>query len=203
VTASILPPIDRRAVLVFGALVLLLLAPWPRWGRVFGTLFSGYGNALIAMTSDVAPAPRFALPPRGTASPADGGDWAVVLTVGDQTMPLDTRIIGYTPLALFLALALATPLPRRRKALVLAGGGALLLARLAFAVLVPLGGALGGGGNAGSLSEVAWTVLVAAPAMSYAAPLAVWWVALALTTPRAEPKAAPTRRRSRAAVRRA
>ena len=177
-TSELLPPLDRRAVLLFGALVVLLLAPWPRWGRGFGALFSGYANGLVAVTSAVSPAPRFSVPARGTVSAADGGDWAVVLTAGDRVAPLDTRIIAYTPLALFLALALATPVPRRRKLLVVAGGGAFLLARLAFAVLVPLGGLLGDPGGAGPLSELVWTVLVAAPVMSYAAPLAVWWVAL-------------------------
>jgi hypothetical protein len=190
VTSALVPPIDRRAVLIFVALVALLLAPWPRWGRAFGAVFSAYGNVLVAVAGLGPPAPRFTVPPPGAVAAAEGGAWAVILTAGNRAMPLDTRIIGYTPLAVFVALALATPIERRRKLVVFAGGGAVLLARLAFATLVPLSGALAAGASS-SLSALAWTVLIEEPVMSYAAPLAVWWVALALTTPR--PRQEPAR----------
>jgi hypothetical protein len=187
-----LPSIDRRAVIVFALLTILLLAPWPGWGRRFGAGFSCYGNGLVALTEGGGAAPRFRPSAPHEVSAADGGDWAVVLTLGEQVFPLDTRIIAYTPLAIFLALALATPVARRRKAAILAGGFAFLLARLAFAVLVPLQR----GSEARSLVGIAWTVLIATPVMSYASPLAVWWVAVALTTPRGQ---APGARRRRAA----
>ena len=191
-----LPSVDRRAVVVFGLLVVLFLAPWPRLGRAFCTLFSAYGNVLVASRQTALDArPRFEVPPPAEVSAADGGQWAVVLRTGDRALPLDTRIIAYTPLAIFLALALATPLPPRRKLIVLAGGGAFLLARLAFAVLVPLGRAFGSGGSASTLAEIAWTVLVTPPVMSYATPLVAWWMALALTTPRAPAPASTGRRR--------
>ena len=192
------PRVERRAVLVFGALVVLLLAPWPGWGRGFATAFSVYGNALVGLTSARVPPPRFEAPAPGGVDAADGGAWAVVLTMGERVVPLDTRIIAYTPLAIFLALALATTGSRRRKLLILGGGGAVLLLRLAFVVLAPLEAA------PGSLVEIAWTILAAPPVMSYAAPLAVWWVAVALTTPRSRassPRTGP--RRVRAAARRA
>jgi hypothetical protein len=194
-----LPRVDRRAVVVFGVLVVLLLAPWPRLGRAFGTLFSAYGNVLVASRQTALDAPpRFEVPLPDEVSAADGGQWAVLLRTGDQALPLDTRIIAYTPLAIFLALALATPLPRRRKVIVIASGGAFLLTRLAFAVLVPVGRAFGHGGSAstlGAFAEIGWTVLVTPPVMSYATPLAAWWVALALTTPRAPARASTERRR--------
>jgi len=190
-SAAWLPAIDRRAVLVFALLTILLLAPWPGWGRRFGAGFSAYGNGLVALTGGGATA-SFRPSTAHEVSAADGGDWAVVLMAGEQAFPLDTRIIAYTPLAIFLALALATPVARRRKAAILGGGFAFLLARLAFAVLVPLQRS----SEARSLVGLAWTVLIATPAMSYAAPLAVWWVAVALTTPRGQ---APGARRRRVA----
>jgi hypothetical protein len=198
----LVPPVDRRAVLVFAALVVVLLAPWPRWGRAFAASFAAYGNALIALTSASSPSPRFGMPARGAVSAADGGDWAVVLTLGDRVAPLDTRIIAYTPLAIFVALALATPVARRRKLVILGGGLAVLLARLAFAVLMPVGSAVAGADGPGfdSAAGIAWTVLVTPPAMSYAAPLAVWWVAVALTTPRPARAAAPRAQRRRRAA---
>lgn len=200
-TGGPLPRLDRRAVLVFAALVLLLLAPWPRWGRAFGALFSVYGNALIALTSAAAPPPRFSVPARGAVSAAEGGDWAVLLTLGDRVAPLDTRIIAYTPLAIFVALALATPAARRRKLVILGGGLAVLLARLALAVLVPVGSAVSGGDGFDSMAGIAWTVLITPPVMSYATPLAVWWVAVASTTPRPARAAAPRGQRPRRAAR--
>jgi hypothetical protein len=187
--AAWLPPLARRPLLVFAALVALLLAPWPGWGRAFGVLFSAFGNGLVTLAGATGdPPPWFEAPAPGQVSAEDGGAWAVVLRAGDQALPLDTRIIAYTPLAIFLALALATPVPRRRKLVVLGGGLAFLLARLAFAVLVPLERAFGGGASGsalGTLAGIAWTVLVTPPVMSYAAPLAAWGVAVALTTPRA------------------
>jgi hypothetical protein len=199
-SAAWLPSIDRRAIGAFVVLVVVLLAPWPRLGRAFGTLFSAYGNLLVAsreMTRDTPP--RFEVPPPGEISAADGGQWAVVLRSGPRSFPLDTRIIAYTPLAIFLALALATPVPLRRKVIVLAGGGAFLLARLAFAVLVPIGRAFGSGGWAsmlGTFAEITWTIFVTPPVMSYATPLAAWWLALSLTTSRtsARDSKAPRRR---------
>ena len=198
-SAAWLPPLDRRAALVFGALVVLLLAPWPGWGRAFAALFDVYGNVLVAVAGPSDAAARFELPAPDTVSVEDGGTWAVVLRSGDAAVPLDTRIIAYTPLAIFLALALATPVPRRRKLVVLGGGLACLLARLAFAVLVPVNRAFGGGHAASAVATVAgiaWTVLVTPPVMSYATPLAVWWTAVALTTPRTAPTAVRRRRGS-------
>ena len=201
-SAAWLPPIGRRALLLFAALVVLLLAPWPGWGRAFGVAFSAYGNILVTLSGAAGdPPPRFEVPAAGQVGTEDGGAWAVVLRAGQQALPLDTRIIAYTPLAIFLALALATPVPRRRKLFVLAGGLAFLLARLAFAVLVPLERAFGGGAAGlalGTLAGIAWTVLVTPPVMSYAAPLAAWGVAVALTTPRA-PAAQERARRTRVA----
>jgi hypothetical protein len=203
-SAAWLPSIDRRAVGVFVVLVVALLAPWPRLGRAFGAAFSVYGNALVASRETVPDAPaRFEVPPSGEVSAADGGPWAVVLRTGARSFPLDTRIIAYTPFAIFLALALATPVPIRRKVIVLAGGGAFLLARLAFAVLVPIGRVLGAGradSTFGAFAEITWTIFVSPPVMSYATPLAAWWLALALTTPRA-PARATTAPRRRAASR--
>jgi hypothetical protein len=195
-----LPPVSRRALLVFVALVLVLLAPWPGWGRVFARAFSVYGNGLVAVGGSWnGPAPHFELPPVG-----DGGAWAVVLA-GERGFPLDTRIIAYTPLAIFLALALATPVPLRRRLIIFGGGVAVLLARLAFAVLVPLGRAFAGRSDStlAWLAEVGWTVFVTPPVMSYATPLLVWWLGIALTTPRQVPEAdRPVRRAARATRRR-
>jgi hypothetical protein len=167
----------RRELAVFTVLLVLLLVPWPGCGRAFVGFFRAYGNGLVGAFGEGGEPPgRFEAPDPGQVGAADGGEWAVLLRAGDRVVPLDTRIIGYLPLAIFLALALATPVPRRRKAIIVVGGLAFLLARLAFAVLTPLGGTRSG------LAAAVWTVMIAPPVMSYAAPAAVWWVAFALTT---------------------
>src|SRR5882672_3537226 len=85
----------------FSLLVVLLLAPWPRLGRGFVAFFGAYGNVLVgALDTGGAAPPRFGAPEPGQVSAADGGEWAVLYKAGDGVaLPLDTRIIGYTPLA--------------------------------------------------------------------------------------------------------
>jgi hypothetical protein len=184
------PSVGWRPVLAFAALVIVLLGPWPGYGRAFGVLFSAYGNRVArALDLGGSSAPRFAPPtPLARRDPAVG-DWVVTLSIagadgGDEIMPLDARILGYTPLAIFLALTMATPIGRRRKLKVLALGLVSLLARLAVAIALPVGRALGAaspGWTSGLLAEVVWWVLIAPPVMSYATPLLAWWVALAIT----------------------
>jgi len=184
------PSVGWRPVLMFAALVIVLLGPWPGYGRAFGVLFSAYGNGVVrALGLGGSSAPRFAPPTPLARRDPEVGDWVVTLSVagadaGDQVMPLDARILGYTPLAIFLALTVATPIGRRRKLKVLAIGLAFLLARLAVAIALPVARALGAaspGWASGLLAEVVWWVLIAPPVMSYATPLLAWWVALAIT----------------------
>jgi len=119
---------------------------------------------------------------------------------GNDAAPLDTRILAYTPLAIFVALAFATPVPLRRRGIIFAVGLACLLARLAFAVLVPLSRAFGSGRSDSTLAwlaEVGWTVFVSPPVMSYATPLAAWLLGVVLTTPRRARVESRQARRSR------
>ena len=185
------PSVGWRPVLAFAALVIVLLGPWPGYGRAFGVLFSAYGNGVVrALGIGGSSTPRFAPPTPLERRDPEVSDWVVTLSVsradaGDEVMPLDTRILGYTPLAIFLALTVATPIGRRRRKLkVLAIGMAFLLARLAVAIALPVGRALGAaspGWASGLLAEVVWWVLIAPPVMSYATPLLAWWIALAIT----------------------
>lgn len=191
--ASWLPPIPRRSLLAFAALIVLLLGPWPGTGRVFGTLFSGYANGVVRVLHlGDGWAPRFV--PEPSAAKDEGGEW----TVGLSETPLDTRILGYTPLAVFLALTLASSVAVRRKLVMLGIGLTLLLARLAVAIALPVSRALSGptaGAPVGTLSEVIWWVFIDQPAMSYAAPMLAWWIALTVTTAptMASPKSSPIR----------
>jgi hypothetical protein len=207
------PRPSRRSAITFAVLAVLLLVPWPGFGRAFAVLFSGYANAVVQLTgAGSALEPRFsAWRPQGApqgASENDAADaWAVWLVAARAPerapTPLDTRIIGYTPLALFVALTLASAVPRRRKLAIFGIGGGLLLLRLAIAIALPTARALGGSRLAsGPLVETIWYVLIDSPAISYVAPLGAWWLGLALTSPPgarlgARQRASTTQRASR------
>jgi hypothetical protein len=185
------PAIGPRAMGVFLAAVVILLGPWPGYGRVFRTLFSGFGNAVLAVTgAGLAADPTFTSSPPPVA--AEGGvedeAWAVWVGAGRGPLlsrppiPLDTRILGYTPLALLVALIAASAIPWRRRAAVFAVGAALLLGRLAVAIAMAVGRAFGRpAGRPGAVAEIVWYLLVDLPAMTYVAPLAAWVLALAAT----------------------
>jgi hypothetical protein len=178
--------ITPRSALTFAVLAIVLLAPWPRYGRAVSAMLGLYGNAVIAVTGAGGDAePRFSS--SGPAA-ADAGDWTVWLgatrgpAAGRPPAPLEMRILGYTPLALLLALTIATEASWRRRLKMLGLGWALLLTRLAIAIALPVGRAFGGGrASSGPLSEIVWYVLIDLPAMSYAAPLGAWWISFATT----------------------
>jgi hypothetical protein len=153
VATPLFPPISRRTVAVFVAALVILLVPWPGYGRVFRGFFSGFGNAVLAVTgAGVTADPTFsANPPSGATADAglENVAWSVWLHAGEgpaavaPPMPLDTRILGYTPLALLVALVAASAVPWRRRVAVLAVGGSLLLLRLAVAIAMAVGRAYG------------------------------------------------------------
>ena len=188
---ALLPRWRSRSIALFFALAILLLAPWPGYGRLFGSLFCAFGNAVIVVVGAGGESePRFSTQPRDSeATPGTGiTDWTVWLaaTAGDgrsrPALPLEARIVGYTPLALSVALTLAFATSWRRKLRMLGIGLALLLLRLAIAIALPVGRAFSPHPAApGPLSELVWYVLIDLPAMSYVAPLFAWWIAFAST----------------------
>jgi len=188
--ASLLPRWRARSLALFFGLAILLLAPWPSYGRLFGPLFCAFGNTVIVVTGTGGDSePRFSMQPRGPAAAgAETTDWTVWLapTHGDvpsrPALPLETRILGYTPLALSLALSLAFVASWRRKLRMLGIGLGLLLLRLAIAIALPVSRAFSPHPSApGPISELVWYVLIDLPAMSYVAPLFAWWIAFTAT----------------------
>ncbi len=185
---ALLPRLRWQSIATFFALTVLLLAPWPALGQAFGALFSRFGNAVIIVTGVGGSAePRFsATLPADSDAALGTGDWNVWLaaTRGQTALPLplETRILGYTPIALLLALTLAFAVPWRRKLRMLGIGLALLLVRLAIAIALPVGRAFSARrAPPGPITEIVWYVLIDLPAMSYVAPLFGWWIAFTLT----------------------
>jgi hypothetical protein len=186
----LLPRWRARSLALFFGLAVVLLAPWPGYGRLFGPLFCAFGDAVIAVVGAGGDSePRFSTQPRGpVTADTESTDWTVWLaaTRGDGPsrlpLPLETRILGYTPLALSLALTLAFAVSWRRKLRMLGIGLGLLLIRLAIAIALPVSRAFSPHPTApGQLSEIVWYVLIDLPAMSYVAPLFAWWIAFTST----------------------
>jgi hypothetical protein len=187
---SLLPRWRARSLALFFGLAIVLLAPCPTYGRLFGPLFCAFGNAVIVVIGAGGDAePRFSTQPGGPVTAEAGTtDWTVWLapTHGEgpaaPPLPLDTRILGYTPLALSLALTLAFAVSWRRKLRMLGVGFGLLLIRLAIAIALPVSRAFSPHPTApGPISEIVWYVLIDLPAMSYVAPLFAWWIAFTAT----------------------
>ena len=187
---SLLPRWRARSLALFFGLALVLLAPWPNYGRLFGPLFCAFGNAVIVVAGTGGDSePRFSTQPRGPVTAEAGTtDWTVWLAATQSDgparppLPLDTRILGYTPLALSLALTLAFAASWRRKLRMLGVGFGLLLIRLAIAIALPISRAFSPHPTApGPISELVWYVLIDLPAMSYVAPLFAWWIAFTST----------------------
>ncbi len=120
---SILPRWRAPSLALFFGLTIVLLAPWPGSGRLFGPLFCAFGNAVIVVVGAGPDSqPRFSTQPKGPVTPGgEPTDWTVWLatTRGDglsrPPLPLETRILGYTPLALLFALTLAFAVSWQRK----------------------------------------------------------------------------------------
>jgi hypothetical protein len=180
----------RRFLITFAIVATILLSPWPRWGRVFSGAFAGYANVVVGFFAiGGVNEPRFIGPTSADRLRPDVGEWTVLLVPGDgertEAVPLDTRILGYTPFAIFGALVLSTPVTRRRRLKILVSGGALLLARLAIAVALPVGRSLGPVGPPwafGPIAETIWFAFITPPATSYVTAALAWWIPLALTT---------------------
>ena len=188
---ALLPRLHARSIAMFFGLAVLLLAPWPGYGRLFGPLFCAFGNGVIVVVGVGGDSePRFSTDAQVPATLEAGTtDWTVWLAANRGNgssrppLPLETKILGYTPLALLLAVTLAlAAVSWRRKLRMLGIGLALLLIRLAVAIALPVGCAFRPHPAApGPIIEIVWYVLIDLPAMSYAAPLFAWWIAFAAT----------------------
>jgi hypothetical protein len=198
------PRAVRRFLITCAIVAAILLAPWPRWGRVFVGAFAGYANVVVGFFAiGGANEPGFSAPSADDRLRPEIGEWTVLLVPsgGDngEAIPLDTRILGYTPFAIFAALVTATPVSRRRKLKLVAGGGAMLLARLAIAIVLPVGRSLGPAGPSwayGPIADTIWFAFITPPATSYVAAALAWWLALALTTRSGQPPAKGDRRKA-------
>jgi hypothetical protein len=182
-----------RVVLLFAGVLLVLLIPWPGYGRVVASGFGAYANG-VAWTLGLGGAhgARFSAPTAAEREDPSVDDWTVMLSPssalepGSQGIPLGTRILGYTPFAIFVALIVAAPLPARRRWAVCAVGGAILFARLAGAIALPVARVFGRFGQKSPLglaAEIAWGSLIDQPALSYAMPLLAWWIGLLVVAP--------------------
>ena len=172
-----------RALLLFALFISPL--PWvaDTYTTIYGTISNGF---LMLADHDSRYGFRCEPPPSIRAH----GSWTGVLRVEDRGaqeiahMKLDVRAFSYRPMATFWALALGARLKgRRRKAIVMGGGLALMAAVSACITIIAglrfgIGKVLGFGD--GPVNEAAYEALTT-PAMAYVIPLvcfcALVWLA--------------------------
>ncbi|MET0593859.1 MAG: hypothetical protein ABW133_14245 [Polyangiaceae bacterium] len=145
-------------------------------------------------------APSVTLVPTGTRGPAGTTGWHTAMVLGGSgargSVPFNLRY-SYLPLAMFLALALASPLRGLRRNLVVVGGGfaAMLVIALGLSVL-PMFYALANARLLDVGSAARWILAVnfdafVTPTMMYVIPVAVWWGFMAFTRPRSASSTPP------------
>lgn len=105
-------------------LYIALMALWLVIGGVYATAFRWMGNGFAAIagcSGFISIEPYLGAP---------GQDNALILvnheTGARGTQPINSRLLGYVPTALLIAMVLATPIPPRRRAMAL-GWGLLLV----------------------------------------------------------------------------
>jgi hypothetical protein len=177
-------PRDVRGRLArFVLLLTLLMLPWPGLGRFYAGAIAGLASTALG-NANANVTLRFTVP--ATATPVVAGQpWQLNVFAEDtitgqfvQTA-LDARRSGYIASAVFVALALATPVRWSRRLGVLLVG----LALLQTLPLLPLLSFFSGklpvrvfdlGAVARSIIEIAYHTLVAPPGMAYAVPGLLW-----------------------------
>ena len=120
-----------RFALIYGLLIL----PWPGWNRCFCKGFCAIGNAVFDGNDEVR---QTYFEPYRTVHGLSALDARITIsnrwlanrngTVPVTVLGLDTRSVGWVPMALTVSLIAATPLPWRRRGPALAGGVALIFA---------------------------------------------------------------------------
>jgi hypothetical protein len=198
---------DRKLVTKFlfrfACVFAVLSLPLPGLAWAFSQSTSWLGDQLVSEARFVSGARLDFTPASGDRAAAGGkmeakkvDPWQAILWVHDGTrprpigVPIDVRGLYYLPIAAFVALVLATPVPMARRLRALAMGLLVLLPLGLALIALPLFSFLGGIGpirvyelssTSHSLINVVYRALVAPPGMAYAIPALLWWVLLYVT----------------------
>ena len=127
----------------------------------------------------------------GFTGPSESKPWEVVMLAEDRvtarkiSVPIETRSLSYVPLAVFMALALSTPVrDSRREGQILGFGLLCMLTLMGVLIAAPLLLLLGGaspvrafelGVGSRLFLELVHRALVSPPGMAFAVPALVWW----------------------------
>ena len=178
--------LDRKQALLFlfhfAMLFTAFLLPWPWLADAYTSAFDATANEVLAPINRLTHVKMHFEPPESIEM---RGSWKGKLCLEDEQTGqvartnLDVRGFSYSPLATYLALALAAPLRgRRRTALIVAGGALLIVALGLFFSALPIVARFGDGGAFGVSLGLAVRTLyeaMATPVMVYAVPLIVFW----------------------------
>ncbi len=165
----------------FAMLFTAFLLPWPCLADAYTSAFDATANGALAPINALTHVKMQFEPPESIEM---HGSWKAKLRLEDEQTGqvvrtnLDVRGFSYSPLATYLALALAAPLRgRRRTALIVAGGALLMVALGLFFSALPILAHFGAGGVFGVGLGLAVRTLyeaMATPVMIYAVPLIVF-----------------------------
>jgi hypothetical protein len=187
------PRAAGRFAVRFLPLIILLLWPWPGVGRAFASGFGAVSEVLVSPFISPETVLHFQLRDSDIDHP-----WWLYLAVKNRLtgqsygIPVDTRTLAYVRLAVFLALAVAWPVPWTRRGITcLASGAAALLAVIGVSLALPLMqvlellGIVRLGVYVQSLASVGILSLVSYPSMAYAVPGLIYALAVWVSVPRA------------------
>lgn len=177
---------DRKTALAFAFRLVLFFAaslmPFPWLADSYTTVFAAAANVVLSAASEDSRV-AFSFEPPEHIRPK--GTWDLPLRVelhDSRTIArpsFDVRSYSYRPVAMFLALALASPIAGfRRNAVLLGGGlGLMWILTMLFSSLPILSRLASSGAlphSLGLVIETAYQAL-ATPVMVYAMPLLLWW----------------------------
>jgi hypothetical protein len=180
-------------VLRFTCILAVYLIPFRPIGTAYGALAAGVGNLMLGDAPHAGAALHFARPdPDEHATDATPDAFGVELlaekpeTGSRLKVPIDLRTLAYLPTAVFVALAIASPIwERARGAVILVAGLVALQAFLLLSIAAPLLLFFADpvpmhlvelGSASRVILNVFYRTLVAPPGMAFAVPGFLWLV---------------------------
>ena len=176
-------------LLRFVVLFTALLTPVPWLADAYSVAYCTAGNGILSLMTNADD--RFQLHLEAPKSIRVQGSWSPTLRVVDlssgavATPGLSVRTFSYLPMALYLALSVASLHGDWRRWVKVVGGGILLMTVITLALsALPVMAKFGALGVLGPMTTVVVETLyqaLATPIILYTIPLVLWWVLVTST----------------------
>ena len=191
-------------LLRFAFLLTVCMIPWPRLGEAYGRTMGAIGNVLVGDGPVASVALLRFGPPRDAASSPPDSNTAYQTELSARNtrtgalvrVPIDLRTLTFVPTAVFVALAMASPIWKRaRGPIVLVSGLIILQLFLLGSIAVPLLLFFSNpqpmqlfrlSSPVSHVLDVVYRSLVAPPGMAFAIPGLIWLTLMWLIPARPE-----------------